>query len=689
MENLNIDVIKKEKSIEEEIMESIEKNYLITNFTTNLSDLFKNEQNQLINKYIYFNFVLKYKNVRNIHNISKKYKQLNPILRKQNKNVYIYSLFYIYINFELLEIVDKDSKKKYNNKFISLSKVVKLIRFFYINDIINWKQILNILQYLIQQIKSRNNELQIALKIDTLSSCLNFFGKIIKDMELKEKENIDEINKIIKTNFLEDLFEILANTKNKGNYLTLMRRLIKEESIFILIKSIVKNDFLSDENKMYIKLNIIKILKNNFRKEHLNYFYKIFNKILIKYNYFAQNYDEDKEPYFNSINKDFSYLMKINEILIEVIKEERDQLTQPNSYYCDKGFVFNNKEKERFGFLIKDINYTKKNNNIFCILFSFQLKESEYKNENKIIFSLLDTENNEKITLFENGTHISLRYYTNKKNEIEIYKVQYNTIFNFLFFNDKNNIKICINDNDIFSEKTNEFKLPDKFKVFVGYPENDTSKIIKEYSFIGIIYPILLFELSEPKKKDHYVALKQYLTKLKNKYYLIAEEYFNQQNNVNNIKNTKDKDNKDNYELNKIIHNYEIYYGLGEDLIKLKQTGKLLKIVNKIILYINPYVLISSFNKKSLSYKDYNLYENESKKKINYFYDFNIIPSLEQGKIYPFRDYSVVTFFKINNGLNFIIMQIETLFNFILILNSKEQFIKLPYKNIEDFTAKM
>ena len=688
MENLNIDVIKKEKSLEEEIMSSIEKNYLITNFNTNLTELFKNFPNQLINKYIYFNFVLKYKNTRNIFNITKKYKQLNPILRKENTNAYIYSLFYIYLNFELLEICDKDNKKKYNAKLISLTNVLKLIRFFYMNDLINWQQLLNILKYLIHQIKSRNNELHISLKIATLSSCLNFFGKIIKDIKLKEKEgNIEEINKKIKINFLDDLFEILANTKNNGNYLTLMRMMIKEEAIFILIKSIIKNDFLSKENKKYIELNIIKILKNNFRKEHLNYFYKIFNKILIKYNYFAQNFDEDKEPYFNSINKDFSYLMKINEILIEVIKEERDQLTQPNSYYCDKGFVFNNKEKERFGFLVEDINYIKKNNNIFCILFSFQLKQSEYKNENKIIFSLLDTENNEKLTIFENGTHINLRYYTNKKNEIEIYKVQYNTIFNFLFFNDKNNIKICINDNDIFSEKTTDFKLPDKFKVFVGYPENDTSKTIKEYSFIGIIYPILLFELNEPKKKDHYIALKNYLTKLKNKYYLIAEEYFNYQNNLNNIKNTKDKDN--NYELNKIIHNYEIYYGLGEDLIKLKQATKLLQIVNKIILYINPYVLISSFNKKSLSYKDYNLYENDIKKKINYFYEFNIIPSLEQGKIYPFRDYSIVTFFKINNGLNFIIMQIETLFNYILILNNKEQFIKLPYKNIQDFSAKM
>ena len=75
---------------------------------------------------------------------------------------------------------------------------------------------------------------------------------------------------------------------------------------------------------------------------------------------------------------------------------------------------------------------------------------------------------------------------------------------------------------------------------------------------------ILLFELKESKKKekDIYVDFKALLATIKNKYYLLAEEYFNYQYNI------KDKDNE---EIEKIMHNYEIYYWLNDDLIKQKK----------------------------------------------------------------------------------------------------------------------
>ena len=42
MENLNIDVINRKKELHEEIMDIIDKNYLISNFNSNLSQYFKN-----------------------------------------------------------------------------------------------------------------------------------------------------------------------------------------------------------------------------------------------------------------------------------------------------------------------------------------------------------------------------------------------------------------------------------------------------------------------------------------------------------------------------------------------------------------------------------------------------------------------------------------------------------------------
>ena len=139
------------------------------------------------------------------------------------------------------------------------------------------------------------------------------------------------------------------------------------------------------------------------------------------------------------------------------------------------------------------------------------------------------------------------------------------------------------------------------------------------------------------------------------------------------------------------MHNYEIYYGLNDDLIKQKKVKKKFNMVNNMILYINPYRIVSSFNKKVTSYKDYNIYQNENTKNINYFYEFNVIPSLDIGKIYAFRDFNIVSFFKTNNGLNFLILQIEVLFNYILLIGNNTEYLELINKDKtkEDFYKKM
>ncbi len=45
----------------------------------------------------------------------------------------------------------------------------------------------------------------------------------------KEEKDKTEINNEIKKEILEELFEILADAKNNGNYLYFMRSMIKEE----------------------------------------------------------------------------------------------------------------------------------------------------------------------------------------------------------------------------------------------------------------------------------------------------------------------------------------------------------------------------------------------------------------------------------------------------------------------------
>ena len=704
MDNLNIDVINRKKKLHEEIMDNVDKNYLISNFKTNLSEFFKDYKNNVDKRNIYFYFVYKYINSKNSKQLIKYHRASRQILQNKLEIAYIYSLFYIYLKFEFFEKIkeNNDNKEKKENqtninKIISIKDFIDLIEYFYKSKVINWREVINILKYLIYHLKEHYNELQTSIKVSILSVILKFLGKITKVISvLEDDKEKEEINKEIKNNFFQDLFEILSDEKNNGNYLYLMRNMIREESIFVLVKLISKKNFISEENKTYIEDNIIKIFKNNFRKEHINYFYKIFRKILIKFNKFnphlikEKNNKENYESNFNNINKDFSFLKKMNEILIRIINEEREQISNNKCYYCDKGFAFNNKELDKIGFQVKDITYTRKNNNIFCILLSFQLKHSNNEKENKIIFSIVDSNNNEKLTLYENGENICLRYFTQKLGEINLQKIEYNKIFNFLFYYDKNDINISINNNDISNIlkkasdfKPANFKFPEKFKIFGGCPEKIKNQKNEDYSFCGILYPILLFELNELKKNDTYSLVKTTLSNVKNKYYLIAEEYFNERYNK------KNKIEKEIFNAGKIMHNYEIYYGLNDDLIKQKKLDKILKIINNMILYINPYIIVSSFNKKEKIYKDYNIYENDTNKNISYFYEFNTIPSLEQGKIYSFRDFSVVSFFKINNGLNFIILQIEILYNFILILSSIEEYIKLTNINSKEFFEQM
>ena len=692
MENSNIGFIGRKKTRAEEIIETIDRNYLIKNFNKNIVEILKKDTNQLNKKIIYSNIVLKYINSKKLSYLLRICGSLKQTYQKQMNSAFIYSLFYIYLKIELF-CKNNKGKKINEDNMISTRDYFRLIRYFYKNKLINWKQIISIFSYYIYQIKIYINELQIAFQVSNLSILLKFLGKLIFDMEKYEKEK-EEINKEIKKDILDGLFEILTNTKNDSNYSYLMRTMIKEESIFTLVKLVTKYEFLSEENKKYIVENIVEVLKNNFRREHLNYFYKKIGKLLIKFNIFNPNLIEDKnkiknkdyETYFNSINKDFSFFEKINEILISVITKELEQITNKDCYHCDKGFVFNNKEKERIGFKVNDICYKRKATNIFCILFSFQLKETGNDGENKIIFSIIDSgNNNEKIVIFENGNYICIRFWNKTLNEINIHKVEYNKVFNFLFFNDANGIKICINNEDILLEKYIGFELPDKFKVFIGCPETRENKKSKEYSFHGNIYPILLFELRDfkEKEKDMYAKFKPLLLLMKNKYYLFAEEYFNHKNNRKNQKVNESS------ELERIIHNYEIFNGLDEDLVKQNTIKKILNYVNNMILYINPYIINSSFNKKSYSHKDYNTYENEYMKNINYFYKFNIIPSLEQGKIFSFRDYNLVSYFKINNGINLIILEIEALFNYILLLNDKKEFSELLNKNKEGFFSNM
>jgi hypothetical protein len=250
---------------------------------------------------------------------------------------------------------------------------------------------------------------------------------------MNDKKEDKQINELINKEVLLKFFDIINNVQSENNNLFILHSIRKETNIFLFVRMIVENKFLSEANKELIEKNIIIFLKNNFRKEHFNYFYKITSKILIEFNNLnakSIKHTKDKDDYL-SLNNHFLFLTKIIEILKNVAKEEKKQITDKTCYYCDKGFVFNNENKKKIGFKVKDIYYNDNKKNYLCILFSFLLKQNKNENNNQIIFSINDSSNKELFCLFLNKQELYLSYISKKFHEIKILD---NIEFNYYYF---------------------------------------------------------------------------------------------------------------------------------------------------------------------------------------------------------------------------------------------------------------
>ncbi len=106
-----------------------------------MNELFPQEKNEITKKKIYFSFILKYINSKELNVLIKKYKILKHIYSKELNNVYIYSLFYIYLKFQLFNKMKENKANKNNNKYdkkiLSTSNYFKILRNLYQNQVLN------------------------------------------------------------------------------------------------------------------------------------------------------------------------------------------------------------------------------------------------------------------------------------------------------------------------------------------------------------------------------------------------------------------------------------------------------------------------------------------------------------------------------------------------------------------------
>ena len=652
---INID-ISNVKNNDDDIINEMITPELISKLNSTINSLLSKAEKEnyipINNRKIYLFFMNKYFYSRNLRYILKQYKSKisNNMTNKNFYYLYSFTLFYIYFDYEYKK------SQLFDLKLLTIDDFFKLIHLLYKSKLLSIQNTVDIFKfYLLLMLEKKN--ISMNEKINTLNNFIKYFWKISKDIDTEE--NNKEINELIKKEILEKFFNIINGTQDIYSYLYLLHSFRKEENIFLLIRMIVERKFLSKENKELIETNIINFLKNNFRKEHLNYFYKIISKILIKFNNLKPNQTKIKDEN-KSLNQGFTYLTKIIDIIVKVIQKEKNQINDNSCFYCDKGFAFNIDGKDKIGFKVKNILYSRNKKSVFCLLFSFLLRNNTIKDENQLIFSLNDSDK-EYIGLYVKSKKLYLRYYSKKFYEIKLLDdVIYNNQYLFFFFYDKDQIKVSINNSDIYSQKDGNFKISNNFQVLVGSPENVKNIKKPEYSFNGIIYPIILLELN--KKTDLYSEIKSKIMKVKNSYYLIAEKYFN---------------NKTNSEYKQICSNYKEYYGLYEELENEENINLVLDCVNNIILYINPYVIINAFSKKLKIYKDYNFYEiKDEKNNKQYSYEFSVVPHLENGQIFAFKDNNIISFFRTNNGLNFILLGFEVLYNYILLINNNMTYME-------------
>ena len=165
----------------------------------------------------------------------------------------------------------------------------------------------------------------------------------------------------------------------------------------------------------------------------------------------------------------------------------------------------------------------------FLILFTFLLKENKKIGKNtQLIFSINDSDNKGYISLIAKEKKLYIRYLSKKTNELQLIDITYNKYYSFFFLYDKSKLKVYINNSNALTQNEKELKLPNKLNVFVGSPEEKQNDINPEYSFNGIICPIILFEMNNMKIDE----IKNFLLNIKNIYYILGDIYFNDYYNI-------------------------------------------------------------------------------------------------------------------------------------------------------------
>ena len=536
------------------------------------------------------------------------------------------------------------NNKIFNYMFLLIFKIYK-------NKLISFENVTLFFHFYLDLMDQSNITLR--AKIEKIVVIISVYKKFLKIMGILHYNNTDDkLKKSINKNIYDVLRRIfLMNNNNNINNFKFTLYFSQEVKILELLKIIYDYyniNIISDDNKRYIKLNLIKLFTNNFNKIHFDYLYSFSNKILKNFN----NKNSNKTSYNNII----SFINGINEFILEIYKNETIKI-QKNEYYVDKYFIFDNNESTN-GIKVSPIKFDKNLYNGFSILFSFYaIKNTTIYNKPQLLLAFRKEDNNNflfKLQLIGNKMYIVTYHSKEEKKSIlmenivyhryNICIIHYDKSLNciYTFINRETNVQVLKLD---INSKTNLY-------VEVGHT-NNLDGMINDI-FNGIIGPVLIFN-SNLEPKNHQEILQQnIMLDLKGQYYLIGET-MNMHNKTEN---------------GRVFLGQSNYYSKSNNKINL--INKLQNKLGRLLLYLNPEVVLNTIGYQMKNkFRDYQKYF--------YFNAFNNIQILEDSKVYyyfstqekisdfPKKENDIISSIMNNSEYNLIIFHIEYIYNYLLI----------------------
>ena len=573
---------------------------------------------------------------------------LNPKINLE-KNKYIFI-----INSIIISLIYKKDNYAFNSKlfksiFLFMLKLYKsnLVSFHYIT----------LFYHLYLDLIDKNIS-NISEKIEKIMRILPFFKKLIKTVSEIQFLNLDKkLEKSINLDIYEILRKIfkINTSKNMGSFKYNII-LSRQEKIFGLIKFVYDYydcNIISEENKKIIKTNLINLYINNFNDEHFNYLYNIFKKILKNFN--------NKNSSKKSISNKISFINGISEFFLEIYKNENN-ISPKNEFYFDKYFIFDINEKYS-GIKTTEIKFDQNNYDGITIIFSFYAMSYNYSyNSPQVLLSLRNKENEEhflKIVLIGNKLYlINYKLHNETKLTLSENIIYFSYNICILHFDLKLNIvNFYLNKNSCVQSINLDIENNTQIFAEVGY--TDMGDYNLNEIFNGMIGPVLIFN-SKIENQNQFELFTNIIQNFKGKYYLLGEYIYKL--NLNN-----------NIEKNYMLFNQEYYNAIDNE--KLKQIYAIQNNLGKLLLYLNPDVIINTLGyeqkSKFFDYQNYFSYNNFTKsqqlKKFKIHYNFN-----SEGNISDFlkKENNIINSFMTNRGYDIIVFNVEFIYNYLLILDN-------------------